>query len=337
MTALQYAGFTVSPLLGSALGLLGSGISPYWEFALPGFSIGLLAFYCTIALLSVFKNYETVPEIEPPATHASAENRSQRSRSATLFSEIRSRSATLFSENRSHRSRSASVIWDTTPSLNPLHHEYGQLSPRHSTRDIEIGASTNEDAPAYASPALAKTESVSPSPPPEPSDVADPQAARAVQLCTVALLLLNITTKGSISVYVSDPFNLCYALWPHHRSSTCLYCSQETLGAQIAMKDYGLSVFELGVLVTSCGTVGFLQLLLFRPLYTCRFTDLQLMLGGIAVMIVAQVVALTNTAKVELPPHVSSAIASCRFCCCPCSESLRLNSSLCSATVIDND
>ena len=67
------------------------------------------------------------------------------------------------------------------------------------------------------------------------------------------------------------------------------------------MNDYGLSVFELGAMVTACGTVGFLQLLLFRPLYTCRFTDLQLMRGGLAVMIVAQLVALSYATEVCTP------------------------------------
>ena len=63
ITALQYAGFTVSPIVGSWLVTLGIQSSPYWSFALPSYLIALLASWCLIALLTVFQNIPVTPII----------------------------------------------------------------------------------------------------------------------------------------------------------------------------------------------------------------------------------------------------------------------------------
>lgn len=82
---------------------------------------------------------------------------------------------------------------------------------------------------------------------------------------TVVLILLNITTKGSIAVY-------------------------ETMASQTAILDYQMSSFAVGSLITGCGIAGFLQLLFFKYIYTRRWNDLQLSLGGVLVMTFAQMV-----------------------------------------------
>lgn len=63
------------------------------------------------------------------------------------------------------------------------------------------------------------------------------------------MFLLNIATKGSISVY-------------------------ETLGAQIGLVDYNMSTVALGALVSGAGAVGFCQLLLFTSLWTKYFSGI---------------------------------------------------------------
>mmetsp|Transcript_24872 Transcript_24872/g.35720 ORF Transcript_24872/g.35720 Transcript_24872/m.35720 type:complete len:154 (+) Transcript_24872:420-881(+) len=56
MTTLQYAGFTISPIIGAYLGLLGSTSNMYWEFALPAYFMALLSFYSILALMNIFKD-----------------------------------------------------------------------------------------------------------------------------------------------------------------------------------------------------------------------------------------------------------------------------------------
>ena len=68
ITALQYAGFTVSPIVGSWLGTLGLQSSPYWAFALPSYFIALLALCCLITLLTVFQNIPATPIIYTHST-----------------------------------------------------------------------------------------------------------------------------------------------------------------------------------------------------------------------------------------------------------------------------
>ena len=68
ITALQYAGFTVSPIVGSWLHSLGGGTSLYMSFALPSYLIALLALWCLIALLSVFENIPTAPVVYTHST-----------------------------------------------------------------------------------------------------------------------------------------------------------------------------------------------------------------------------------------------------------------------------
>jgi len=87
--------------------------------------------------------------------------------------------------------------------------------------------------------------------------------SRNINRILAALIFLNITTKGSISVY-------------------------ETMGMQIATGDYFLSSITFGFIITICGTIGFIQLLFFKYCWTSRFSDLQLILGGIVAMTFGQ-------------------------------------------------
>jgi hypothetical protein len=101
-------------------------------------------------------------------------------------------------------------------------------------------------------------------------------AAGSVATVAVALLLLNVTTKGSIAVY-------------------------ETLGAETAVSDYGMTTPTVGVMITACGACGFVMLLLFKAFWTARFTDTQLILGGIATMALANLITLTYSPKYHPP------------------------------------
>jgi ceroid-lipofuscinosis MFS transporter 7 len=64
MTALQYAGFTVSPFVGSFLSFIGklSSTTNYWVYSLPAYFIALLCLYCFIALLVTFEDLPSKDE-----------------------------------------------------------------------------------------------------------------------------------------------------------------------------------------------------------------------------------------------------------------------------------
>jgi hypothetical protein len=57
IAALQYAGFTVSPFIGSVFNAFG-GTSLYWQYSLPAYILSLLSLYSILLLLLVFKDFE---------------------------------------------------------------------------------------------------------------------------------------------------------------------------------------------------------------------------------------------------------------------------------------
>ena len=181
ITAIQYAGFTVSPFIGSLFTLLHGKSNLYWKFALPGYLIGLMSGVTLYALFNYFQDLKTVKPPTPSPLPPSA---------------------------------STSSLTDAAP-LIPVTSE--------EAKSLALGAKT----------------------------------------IIIVMLVLNITTKGSIAVY-------------------------ETLCGEIGMADYGLSSLELGALISLSGIGGFINLLLFESFWTFYFTDLQLMLGGILVMTIPQ-------------------------------------------------
>jgi ceroid-lipofuscinosis MFS transporter 7 len=74
LTSLQYAGFAVTPLLGSGLVELGAVWSEYWKYALPAYSVFLCALSCAISLVLCYRDIDydevartrsTAPAIAP--------------------------------------------------------------------------------------------------------------------------------------------------------------------------------------------------------------------------------------------------------------------------------
>lgn len=58
LTAIQYAGFTVSPFVGSLLSIIGH--NGYWKFALPAYFIACLCILCLAGLILFFKDLPAV-------------------------------------------------------------------------------------------------------------------------------------------------------------------------------------------------------------------------------------------------------------------------------------
>lgn len=213
ITALQYAGFTVSPIIGSWLLTIGSNSSPYWSFALPPYFIALLALWCIIALFTVFRN---IPAAPVEYTHSSKEIEKEKEMTPP------SKPTQLSQEE------------PQSPS---------ELSAEYKSNLVEEGKSSNGIKSKRSTATSEK--SVSKSGPQQSEDVQT--FKRGMFYVIIGMFMLNIATKGSISVY-------------------------ETLGAQIGLMDYNMSTVALGALVSGAGAVGFCQLLLFTSVWTKYFS-----------------------------------------------------------------
>jgi ceroid-lipofuscinosis MFS transporter 7 len=78
--------------------------------------------------------------------------------------------------------------------------------------------------------------------------------------CILGCMLLNVSTKGSIAAF-------------------------ETMGISYANSSFSIPPIEAGVDVASCGTIGVIALLSMGWFYK-HFTDIQLIVGGMLIMVV---------------------------------------------------
>ena len=86
------------------------------------------------------------------------------------------------------------------------------------------------------------------------------------ELAILGLILLNVSTKGSIAIY-------------------------ETLGLEYAMNHVSLSAVDAGFYFSSCGFIGVIALLNMR--FFCKyFDDVQLIVGGMILMVLCNTILL---------------------------------------------
>jgi len=78
----------------------------------------------------------------------------------------------------------------------------------------------------------------------------------------------------------------------------CLVTYQTQL-SRILLDDYHLSFISLGLVVSSAGAVGVLMLVYFRELWTDRFRDVALLVGGLFALCAAQLFVLDWTTTTE--------------------------------------
>ena len=178
LTALQYAGFTVSPIVGSWLHTVGGGRSRYLSFALPSYLIALMAVCSLIALLLLFKNI--------PATVVEYENLpllpSQEIVSCTMMTDV------------NNDSPKASPLHVTSTSTSPLSHSRVieenncHLSPSIDKHDIE----NRIDFTKITSAVNSEKKSLG---------YKFKKLKNGTLAVIIGMCLLNVTTKGSIAVY----------------------------------------------------------------------------------------------------------------------------------------
>jgi MFS family permease len=220
MNALQFAGFTVSPILGSGLNYIGSSQnSLFLEFFLPSISIGAAA----VGSLYLLKSLEAIPQ---------------------------------------DRSGEIALIPLGSRGSDELHNEH--------LASLEEGSSEVEKV---GDPLL--TDSTSSSSTPEVPSFSWSRYFEKLSFnlvltdLTVAylvIILVNVVARGGIAIY-------------------------ETLTPNMSDSMYGLSLFNLGIIVSCMGTIGTLQLIFFRYIWIpTGLNDLQLSTLGLVIMAIASFV-----------------------------------------------
>ena len=227
LTALQYAGFTVSPILGSFLYSVGGAKSQYLSFALPSYLIALLAVCSLTGLLAFFKN---IPADPVEYTHFS--------QPSVLHEGVSSRKPEIDLEPKSSEA-SASVTPTTSPiiSTSTISEKKENRCPKSASSDTDDIENHIEKGRTCSEVEIDKTR----------EDEGPKMLKSGIILVIIGMCLLNVATKGSISVY-------------------------ETLGAEIGLLDYKMSTVTLGALISGSGAVGFCQLLLFPKFWTKHFS-----------------------------------------------------------------
>ena len=234
LTALQYAGFTVSPILGSFLYSVGGAKSQYLSYALPSYLIALLAVCSLIGLLAFFKN---IPVDPVEYTHSSqhlplSEGVSSCQAETTHQTKSSEASASLTPSDSSITPSDSPII--TTSTISEKKENTCNKSALGEVNDIENHKEIKRN---YSDTEIAtKSEEKGPT-----------KLKIGIIFVIIGMCFLNVATKGSISVY-------------------------ETLGAEIGLLDYKMSPVTLAALVSGSGAVGFCQLLLFPKFWTKHFS-----------------------------------------------------------------
>jgi MFS family permease len=210
MNALQFAGFTVSPIFGSALSFLGtSQHSSFLEYFLPSMSIAF-ASALSLFLLTKLKN---IPHQDTEMTRVERE--------VALVA--------VGSPEQSRTSDLEASVDETNSADEPILVSSSSSSPPASLSFIErISLAMTDLAIAY-----------------------------------VVIILANVMARGGIAIY-------------------------ETMTPNLADTLYGLSSIRLGMIISTLGCVGTLQLVFFRYIWVpTGLNDLQLSSLGLIVMAIA--------------------------------------------------
>ena len=214
ITALQYAGFTISPIIGSWLVTLGGRSSIYWSYALPAYLIAFMASWCFFALLFEFKDINAEPVVFANLVVENITDKEDDLRNNMAIAELNEKADTI-----------GSTASPTRRSVN-----------KYSSPLLVSGETSDIESVAERSAGNSKGEERS-------TDEGVQRAKNGLFCVIISMFLLNVATKGSISVY-------------------------ETLGAKIGLVDYHMSPIALGALISCSGIVGFIQLLLFPRVWT---------------------------------------------------------------------
>lgn len=241
LSALQYAGFSMTPLVGAALVVAGGSISPFWEYALPAYLIGLLGLLCIITLYYPFEdikdddNYNrnmTTAVIDTDITVGTlSEKLPINSRSVSRAS---NESKTTGTFTYSQRYDLVAASEDETL-LRPLtNYSNEHNSSKTKSLDTEIKFSHQNE---ILSPVSLNDLN-------NPTELEDQTFTIDRNRVFTLMVWLNFATRGAIAVY-------------------------ETQSSQILLGLFGLSELSLGTIVSCAGLFG--QSCIRRRLFCCSY------------------------------------------------------------------
>lgn len=274
LSALQYAGFAATPLVGSALVVSGASISQSWKYQLPAYFLLFLAVSCLILLIFAFvdieelkrREHQAIPqEEEEPMANPLLDNVDKHHESLTFVedqddsNEPEDIAGTIDATVMKRSTHIGCTFHDVE--LNSSNEEKKSSSiPANSSSNglsyVQVLATTNTDSKGHETKTLIAANN-------DNSLPQDPSLIRIRSHVFLLMIMLNFTTRGGIAVY-------------------------ETQIAATLLDTYNLSELQLGFLVSMGGLIGTVQLLFFKQFWTSRFTDYQLMVGGIVATWAAQ-------------------------------------------------
>ena len=288
LAALQYAGFSMTPLFGSSLVILGKSISSFWEYTMPALFLCLLSLINMALLFFVFKDITKeqslgleVQEVSGVEIKEDADTVSGRQDSTASDSSVSNRrSLVLRSLNR--------YASDLEPieAIGFVHGAVGtnqeiELSALPAAVDIIIPIDVVQTplghGPSMDEETLTKKKFAG------DKDEAEEYSffGGKQNMISCLLIFLNFTTRGGVAVY-------------------------ETQSTRVFLDDFGFSYIHLGALVSSAGLVGTLNLVYFKYMWTDTYRDVALILGGLVTMSIAQLLVVNWT-------HQEASVA--QFCC----------------------
>ena len=234
MNALQFAGFTVSPVFGSGLSYVGVFMnSQFFVYFFPSISIAAAA---SFSIYLLFFNFE---DLKP----SDLETKLLGSEMILYPAEENLRSSIEDIESISERRGGGEIVIITKPSSTSITDDQAKfLTVPSSTSSLSTSNSTllrilNKCSSFFVI-----------------SDMA---------VGYLVLILVNVTARGSIAIY-------------------------ETMSPRIADLIYNMSTLQLGIIISTLGFIGTLQLVFFKFLWSStQLNDIQLMSIGVATMAIA--------------------------------------------------
>lgn len=261
LSALQYAGFCVTPLLGSVFVVAGSAISSYAKYALPAYFLFLCAAITFALLWFVFEDLDD----EPTTTRRSS--LTGRKSSVTAY---------------------PAELFDLDIEQTNVEDEKGvEMKAFPTPNASEEGCDVERGSPC------GPTDIVEPSSE-EPGQVVNPMAptdtALAQEVGQASKSDISASALDEHHVLLHRVYNLMLFL---NFSTRGVLSIMETQSSPALLDQYNFSELALGALVSTAGATGTVQLLFFKQLWVANFSDYTLMLGGCVFLFFAQMFAVT--------------------------------------------
>ena len=163
LSSLQYAGFSMTPIFGAILVIIGStdksSSSSLWQYALPGIMVALLGLLCILLLLYVFKDIQN--EINFTNSNIKSNNsNAHMSNEATYVNSFLKKNNNTSSNNTNNNNKFPTYASVEDGVVNPIHMNHLNHVSYTSTSDNQNNIDNNSSLLLVSSP-LSTSSSIS--------------------------------------------------------------------------------------------------------------------------------------------------------------------------------